>query len=56
MIIVIAETLPQSRRDVIGSNDGRRPSQPDEKVRNVLDATQALKVVASRLMEALVNV
>jgi hypothetical protein len=54
MIVVIEEMSP--RHDVIGSNDGRRPSQPDEKTRNVLDATQALEVVASRLVEALVYV
>jgi hypothetical protein len=54
MIIVTAEMSP--RHDVIRSNDGRRPSQPDEKTRNVLDATQALEAVASRLVEALVNV
>jgi hypothetical protein len=54
MIIVTAEMSP--RHDVIGSSDGRRPSQPDEKTRNVLDATQALEAVASRLVEALVNV
>jgi hypothetical protein len=36
--------------DIIGSNDGRRPSQPDERTRNVLDATQALEAVASRLV------
>jgi hypothetical protein len=44
------------RHDVIGSNNGRRPSQPDEKTRNVLDTTQALEAVTSRLVEALVNV
>jgi hypothetical protein len=54
MIIVIAEISP--RHDVIGSNDGKRPSQPNEKMRNVLDTTQALEAVASRLVEALVNV
>ena len=54
MIIVTAEMSP--RHDVIGSNDGKGPSQPDEKMRNVLDATQALEVGASRLVEALVNV
>jgi hypothetical protein len=54
MIVVTVEMSP--RPDVIGSNDGRRPSQPDERTRNVLNATQALEVVASRLMEALVNV
>jgi hypothetical protein len=54
MIVVTAEMSP--RHDVIGSNDGRRPSQPDEKMRNVLDSTQALEAMASRLVEALVNV
>jgi hypothetical protein len=54
MIIVTTEMSP--RPDVIGSNDGRRPSQPDEKMRNILDATQVLEAVASRLVEALVNV
>jgi hypothetical protein len=54
MIVVTAEMSPQ--HDVIGSNDGRRPSQPDKKMRNVLDATQALEAMASRLVEALVNV
>jgi hypothetical protein len=47
---------PQSRYNVIGSNDGRRPSQPDERTRNVLGAAQALKAVTSHLLEALVNV
>jgi hypothetical protein len=54
MIVVIAEMLPQ--HDIIGSNNGKRPSQPDEKTRNILDATQALEAVVSRLVEALVNV
>jgi hypothetical protein len=54
MIVVTAEMSP--RHDVIGSNNGRGPSQPDEKMRNVLDATQALEAVASRLVEALVIV
>ena len=54
MIVVTAKMSP--RQDVIGSNDGRRPSQPDERMRNVLDATQALEAVASHLVEALVNV
>jgi hypothetical protein len=54
MIIVTTEMSP--RHDVIGSNNGKRPSQPDEKTRNILDATQALEAVASRLVEALVNV
>jgi hypothetical protein len=44
------------RHDVIGSNDGRRPSQPDEKTRNVMDATQALEAVTNHLVEALINV
>ena len=56
MTIVTAEMSPQSRHDIIGSNEGRRPSQPDERTRNVLDATQALEAVASHLVEALVNV
>jgi hypothetical protein len=54
MIIVTTEMSP--RHDVIGSNDGRRPSQPNGKVRNILDITQALEAVASCLVEALVNV
>jgi hypothetical protein len=54
IIIVTTEMSPQ--HDVIRSNDGRRPSQPDEKMRNVLDATQALEAMASRLVEVLVNV
>jgi hypothetical protein len=54
MIVVTVEMSP--RHDVIGNNDGRRPSQPNERTRNVLDATQALEVVASRLVESLVNV
>jgi hypothetical protein len=54
MIVVIAEMSPQ--HDVIGSSDARRPSQLDERTRNVLDTTQALEVVASHLMEALVNI
>ena len=54
MIVVTVEMSP--RHDVIGSSDGRRPSQPDERMRNVLDTTQALEAVASRLVEALVNV
>jgi hypothetical protein len=54
MIVVTAEMSPQ--HDIIGSNDGRRPSQPDENTRNVLDATQALEAMASHLVEALVNV
>ena len=44
------------RHDIIESNDGRRPSQPDERTRNVLYATQALEAVVSCLMKALVNV
>ena len=53
MIIVTAEMSP--RHNVIGSSDGRGPSQPDERMRNVLNATQALEAVASCLVEALVN-
>jgi hypothetical protein len=56
MIVVIAKMSPRPRHDVIGSNDGRGPSQPDERMKNILDATQALEIVASRLVEALVNV
>jgi hypothetical protein len=54
MIVVTTEMSP--RHDVIGSSDGRRPSQPDERKRNILDVTQALEAVASHLVEALVNV
>jgi hypothetical protein len=54
MIVVTVEMSP--RHDIIGSNNGRGPSQPNEKTRNILDATQALEVVANRLVEALVNV
>ena len=54
MTVVTTEMSP--RHNVIMSSDGRGPSQLDERTRNVLDATQALKVVASHLMEALVNV
>jgi hypothetical protein len=54
MIVVTVEMSP--RHDVIGSNDGRRPSQPNEWTRNVLDATQALEAVASHLVEVFVNV
>ena len=46
---------PHPLHNAIGSSDCRRPSQPDERTRNVLDATQALEAVASRLIEALVN-
>ena len=56
MIIVTAEMSPRSRHNIIGINDGSRPSQPDERTRNVLDATQALEAMASRLVEVLVNV
>jgi hypothetical protein len=56
MIIVTAKMSPQPRHDIIGSDDGRRPSQPDEKMRNVLDVTQALEAVASCLVKALVNI
>ena len=54
MIIMTTEMSPW--HDVIGSNDNRRPTQPDKRTRNVLDAIQALEAVASRLVEALVNV
>jgi hypothetical protein len=56
MIVVTIEMSPRPRNDIIGSNDGKRPSQPNERMRNVLDATQALEAMVSRLMEALVNV
>ena len=56
MIVVTAKMLPRSRHAVIGSSDGKRPSQPNERTRNVLDATQALEAVASHLVEALVNI
>ena len=56
MIIVIAEMSPQPRHDIIGCNEGKGPSQPDENMRNVLDATQALETMTSLLVEALVNV
>jgi hypothetical protein len=56
MIIVTIEMSPRQRHDVIGSNDGRRPSQPNEKIRNVLDVTQALEAMASCLVKALVNI
>jgi hypothetical protein len=51
MIIVTVEMSPRLRHD-----DGRRPSQPYEKMMNVLDTTQVLEAVASCLVEALVNV
>jgi hypothetical protein len=55
MIVVTTEMSP--RHDVIGSNDSKRPSQPDERTRNILDTTQSLlEAVASCLVEALVNV
>ena len=54
MIVVTIEMSPQ--HDIIGSNDGRGPSQPDERTRNILDTTQALEALASRLVKALVNV
>ena len=54
MIVVTPEMSP--RHDVIGSSDGRGPSQPDERTRNILDATQALEAMTSRLVEAFVNV
>ena len=54
MIVVTAEISPQ--HDVIGSNNGRRPSKPDERMRNVLDATQAMEAVASHLVKAIGNV
>ena len=54
MIIVTAEM--SRRHNVIGSSDGRGPSQPDERTRKVLDVTQALEAVASHLVEVLVNI
>jgi hypothetical protein len=51
MIVVTAKMSPQ--HNIIGSNNSRRPSQLDERTRNVLDATQALEGVACRLVEAL---
>jgi hypothetical protein len=56
MIVVATEMSPRPRHNVIGSNNGRRPSQPGEKMRNILDTTQALEAMASRLVKALVNV
>jgi hypothetical protein len=56
MIVVTIKLSPQARHDDVGSNDGKRPSQPDEKTGNVLNATQALETVASLLVDALVNV
>jgi hypothetical protein len=55
MIVVTTEMSPQLRHDVIGSNNGRGPSQPNGMTRNVLNATQALEAVTSRLVKALVN-
>jgi hypothetical protein len=56
MIVVTAKMSSRPRHDVIRSIDGRRPSKPDERTRNVLDATQTLEVMTSHLVEALVNV
>jgi hypothetical protein len=56
MIVVTVEMSPRPRHDVIGSNNGMGPSQPNERTRNVLDATQALEAVASHLVEALVTI
>jgi hypothetical protein len=55
-LIIVVTAKMSSQHDVIGSNDGKRSSHPDERKRNVLDATQALEAVTSRLVEALVNV
>jgi hypothetical protein len=55
MIVITVEMSPRPRHDIIRSNEGRGPSQPDVKVRNVLDTTQALEVVASHLVEVLVR-
>jgi hypothetical protein len=56
MIIVTVEMSPRPRHDVIRSNGGMRPSHSNERTTNILDATQALEAVASRLVEALVNI
>ena len=56
MIVVTVKMSPRQRHRIIESNDGRTPSQPDERTRNVLDATQALEVMVSRIVEASVNV
>ena len=56
MIIVTIEIPPWPTHDVIGSNDNRGPSQPDERTKNVLDATQAFETMVSHLVEALVNI
>jgi hypothetical protein len=56
MIVMTVEMSPRPRKDAIGNNNGRGPSQLDGKMRNVLDATQALKTMASHLVEALVNI
>jgi hypothetical protein len=54
MIVVTVEM--SAGPDVIGSNDGRRPSQPDERTRSILYTTQVLEAAASHLVEAMVNV
>ena len=54
MIVVTAKMSPL--HGIIGNSDGRGPSQPDKRTRNVLDATQALEAMASHLVEELVNV
>jgi hypothetical protein len=56
MIVVTAEMSPRPQHNVIKSNDGRRASQPNERTRNILDATQPLEAMASHLVEALVNI
>ena len=56
MIVVTVEMSPRPQHYIIRGSDGRRPSQPDERTRNILDATKALEAVASRLVKALVNI
>ena len=54
MIVVTAKMSP--RHNIIVINNGKGPSQPNEKTTNILDTTQALEIVASLLVETLVNV
>jgi hypothetical protein len=56
LIVMTAEMSLQPTYDDFGSNDGKRPSQPNEQTRNILDATQALETMASLLVKALVKV
>jgi hypothetical protein len=55
-LMIVVTTKMSPRHNVIGSNDGRKPSQLDEKKRNILDVSQALEAMASHLVKALVNV